>query len=60
MPPNEIVKTIINYGMCGLIVAYFCYKDYKFTSEQLTLTGKVVSLLERIDRILPGGDDNDS
>lgn len=59
--PNDAWTTIFNYGMSGLICAYFIYKDYKFSSDQLALTGKVVHLLERLEAVLPaGGESNEN
>lgn len=60
---QEIVNLIVNNGTSVIIVAYFIYKDFKTSNEQLQATKEQTAsnqkLIDKIDQlisIMAGGD----
>ena len=45
----EVFNILVNYGLAGIIVGYFLYKDYKLNDRILSLMGEVTALMRRID-----------
>lgn len=62
---QEIVNLIVNNGVSVIIVAYFIYKDYKTSNEQLQATKEQTAsnqkLIDKIDQLISnmaGGENN--
>lgn len=62
---QEIVNLIVNNGVSVIIVAYFIYKDYKTSNEQLQATKeqtasnqKLIDKIEQIISIMAGGEND--
>lgn len=60
---QEIVNLIVNNGTSVIIIAYFIYKDFKTSNEQLQATKEQTAsnqkLIDKIDQlisIMAGGD----
>lgn len=60
---QEIVNLIVNNGTSVIIVAYFIYKDFKTSNEQLQATKeqtasnqKLIDKIEQLISIMAGGD----
>lgn len=60
---QEIVNLIVNNGASVIIVAYFIYKDFKTSNEQLQATKeqtasnqKLIDKIEQLISIMVGGD----
>ena len=47
---DEIIDVIVKYGASVVVLAYFIYKDFKFTGRITELIGKVETLLTNINR----------
>ena len=46
---NEIAEIIVKYGTAVAVLAYFIYKDAKFTGRITELIGKVETLLNNLN-----------
>lgn len=62
---QEIANLIVNNGVSVIIVAYFIYKDFKASNEQLQATKeqtasnqKLIDKIEQLISIMTGGEDN--
>lgn len=62
---QEIVNLIVNNGVSVIIVAYFIYKDYKTSNEQLQATKeqtasnqKLIDKIEQLISIMAGGEND--
>lgn len=62
---QEIVNLIVNNGVSVIIVAYFIYKDFKTSNEQLQATKeqtasnqKLIDKIEQLISIMAGGENN--
>lgn len=62
---QEIANLIVNNGVSVIIVAYFIYKDFKTSNEQLQATKEQTAsnqkLIDKIDQlisIMAGGENN--
>ena len=62
---QEIANLIVNNGVSVIIVAYFIYKDYKTSNEQLQATKeqtasnqKLIDKIEQLISIMAGGENN--
>lgn len=60
---QEIVNLIVNNGASVIIVAYFIYKDFKTSNEQLQAAKeqtasnqKLIDKIEQLISIMAGGD----
>ena len=53
---QEIVNLIVNNGVSVIIVAYFIYKDFKTSNEQLQATKEQTAsnqkLIDKIDQLI--------
>lgn len=63
---QEIVNLIVNNGVSVIIVAYFIYKDFKTSNEQLQATKeqtasnqKLIDKINQLISIMVGGENND-
>ena len=58
---SEIVELLVNNGIAVVVVGYFLFRDYRYTSEQIkTLTEIQVTLETLSKRILKNEDNNGS
>lgn len=62
---QEIVNLIVNNGVSVIIVAYFIYKDFKTSNEQLQATKeqtasnqKLIDKIEQLISIMAGGEND--
>lgn len=62
---QEIVNLIVNNGISVIIVAYFIYKDFKTSNEQLQATKeqtssnqKLIDKIEQLISIMAGGEND--
>ena len=62
---QEIVNLIVNNGVSVIIVAYFIYKDYKTSNEQMQATKeqtasnqKLIDKIEQLISIMAGGEND--
>lgn len=62
---QEIVNLIVNNGVSVIIVAYFIYKDFKTSNEQLRATKeqtasnqKLIDKIEQLISIMGEGENN--
>lgn len=62
---QEIANLIVNNGVSVIIVAYFIYKDFKTSNEQLQATKeqtasnqKLIDKIEQLISIMAGGEDD--
>lgn len=62
---QEIANLIVNNGVSVIIVAYFIYKDFKTSNEQLQATKeqtasnqKLIDKIEQLISIMAGGENN--
>lgn len=62
---QEIVNLIVNNGTSVVIVAYFIYKDFKTSNEQLKATKeqtasnqKLIDKIEQLISIMAGGEND--
>lgn len=47
---KEILDFMVTYGAAFVVLAYFIFKDYKFTGRITELIGKVETLLNTINK----------
>lgn len=62
---QEIANLIVNNGVSVIIVAYFIYKDFKTSNEQLQATKeqtasnqKLIDKIEQLISIMAGGEND--
>lgn len=59
---QEIANLIVNNGVSVITVAYFIYKDFKTSNEQLQTTKEQTSsnqkLIDKLISIMAGGENN--
>ena len=62
---QEIANLIVNNGVSVIIVAYFIYKDFKTSNEQLQArkeqtasNQKLIDKIEQLISIMAGGENN--
>lgn len=62
---QEIANLIVNNGVSVIIVAYFIYKDFKTSNEQLQATKeqtasnqKLIDKIEQLISTMAGGENN--
>lgn len=62
---EEIANLIVNNGVSVIIVAYFIYKDFKTSNEQLQATKeqtasnqKLIDKIEQLISIMAGGEND--
>lgn len=62
---QEIANLIVNNGVSVIIVAYFIYKDFKTSNEQLEATKeqtasnqKLIDKIEQLISIMAGGEND--
>ena len=63
---QEIANLIVNNGVSVIIVAYFIYKDFKTSNEQMEATKeqtasnqKLIDKIEQLISIMAGGENDD-
>lgn len=54
---NDLVNIIATNGMAVAIVAYFLYKDYRQTSQIITVLGEIKEVLSVVKSFLSPFDD---
>lgn len=47
---KEILDFMVTYGAAFVVLAYFIFKDYKFTGRITELIGKVETLLNTLNK----------
>lgn len=62
---QEIANLIVNNGVSVIIVAYFIYKDFKTSNEQMQATKeqtasnqKLIDKIEQLISIMAGGEND--
>lgn len=56
---SDIIELLVNNGIAVVVVGYFLFRDYRYTSEQIkTLTEIQVTLETLSKRILKNEDNN--
>ena len=52
MTMNDVVNLIVSNGLAVIIVAYFIFKDYKTSMQQIDLMASINTLMGKVEAVL--------
>ena len=49
---NDVVNLIVSNGLAVVIVAYFIFKDYKTSAQQLETMAQINTMMGKVEAVL--------